>query len=108
MSKNQHSRPFQSTKKLNLCPTIISACPPWRVADNHAGTKLSPICSPKCTRTTPNAFGARFQRDKYFKPEIGLVNRHGAFFRKLFYHGWESGPKSNDLDMPKKKQLQPP
>src|SRR5437667_12393088 len=60
---------FRAQKNSTSCPTITSACPPWRVADNHAGTKLSPICSPKCTRTTPNAFGARFQRNNKISPD---------------------------------------
>jgi hypothetical protein len=38
-----------ATKKLNLMPTKITAFPPWRVSVFVAGTKLSPICSPKCT-----------------------------------------------------------
>jgi hypothetical protein len=44
-----------TTKKLNLAPTKITACPPGRVSVFVAGTKLSPICSPKMyVERTPN------------------------------------------------------
>jgi hypothetical protein len=36
-----------TTKKLNLVPTNITVFPPWQVSVFVAGTKLSPICSPK-------------------------------------------------------------
>src|SRR5438309_5129602 len=47
--RGKHSGTFQTTKKLNLAPDHHFSLPAWRVAENHAGTKLSPICSPKCT-----------------------------------------------------------
>jgi len=42
-------------KKLNLVPTNITVFPPWQVSVFVAGTKLSPICSPKMyVERTPN------------------------------------------------------
>jgi hypothetical protein len=44
-----------ATKKLNLVPTKITVFPPWRASVFVAGTKLSPICSPKMyVERTPN------------------------------------------------------
>jgi hypothetical protein len=68
MSKNQHSRTFQTTKKLNLMPTKITF--PF----SFAGTKLSPICSPKMyVERTPKLVESRFQWDNQ-----NITLRHGV------------------------------
>src|SRR5262245_15116795 len=65
MSKNPAVQYILATKKLNLVPTKITGCPLSRVSVFVAGTKLSPICSPKNVRRTySKVMEPRFQRDK--------------------------------------------
>jgi len=53
--KEQQFTTFWPQKKLNLVPTNITVFPPWQVSVFVAGTKLSPICSPKMyVERTPN------------------------------------------------------
>src|SRR5437660_5485571 len=82
MSKNQPRKFFgvnsphiRATKKLNLAPTIIF------VSDNYAGTKLSLICSPKCTRTNSTFRGVPrlAESSNYQKPWL-----RQSIFRKFF------------------------
>jgi hypothetical protein len=98
MSKNQHPRTFQTTKKLNLVPTKITACPLSRVSVFVAGTKLSPICSPKMyVEHTPNQWSPASAGSKAYSKSASRQRIPRDFCNFLPGH---NSFRSSDLSIP--------